>query len=153
MSQQDLAAVRLTLSALFLTFLVTASLLASIVSPPRSFPIIQPNPDYHHANDPHQQGGKVDALAEMAKKSFSDSWAYYAPYYPAAHFEESGRMREGCVVSQVNIVSHPTMPQSTPTQFPSFNVMVPGTLLQEQWEQSSLRSQSSRLPRATMIQN
>lgn len=120
MSRQDLASVRLTLIALFLTFLITAAFLVSIVSPPPNSPTAKPHPEQqHHDDDPHvQEGGMVDALAEAAKRSFSDSWAYYAPYYPAAPFQESMRTRKGCIISQVNIVSrHNVPPQSMPTQF------------------------------------
>ena len=106
-SQQDLVAVRLTLFALFLTFLITASFLVSILSHPHSFPITQQHDDDY----PHQEGD----IAEMAKKAFSNSWAYYAPYYPAASFQESTRTPEGCVISQVNIVSRHATPQSIST--------------------------------------
>lgn len=92
MSQQDIIAVRLTLSALLLTFFIIAPLLAKIISLPQ------------HNNDNPQNSGTLDALAGMAMKSFSESWAYYSPYYPATPFERSSR--KGCVVSQVNIVSH-----------------------------------------------
>jgi len=96
MSQQAIVTLRFTLVALFLTFLITASLLANIISSPRSSQILLP---------PHRHdGGTLDALAEMAIKSFSESWAAHSPYHPAAPFE--GSTREGCVVSQVNIVSH-----------------------------------------------
>jgi hypothetical protein len=96
MSRQDIIAVRLTLSALFLTFLIIASFLANIMS--RSSPVLLPQ----HVQQ--NNGGMLDALAGMAIKSFSESWAYYSPYYPAAPFEQSSW--KGCVVSQVNIVSH-----------------------------------------------
>ena len=113
MSRQDILTLRLTLSALFLTFLIIASLLANIVSVPRGSPTLHSQPvQQHHDDDPHQDGGMLDALAEMAAKSFSESWAYYSPYHPAAPFE--GSMRQGCVVSQVNIVSRHAVPGGTP---------------------------------------
>ena len=102
MSRQDIIALRITLSALFLTFLIIASLLTNIVSSLHGSSIPHPQPA-QHGDDPHQDGGVLDALAEMAIKSFSESWAYYSPYHPAAPFE--GATRKGCVVSQVNIVS------------------------------------------------
>lgn len=91
----DILAVRLTLSALFLTFLIFASLLASIVSPPHDSQTL-----------PHHDDGPVaiDALSQTSRKAFSSSWAHYAPYYPAATFGRS--TRRGCIVSQVNIVSN-----------------------------------------------
>jgi len=91
---REIVVLRLTLSALFLTFLIIGSLLANIVSSPHGPSILQQNHD----------GGMLDALAETAIKSYSESWAYYSPYHPAAPFE--GSTRKGCVVSQVNIVSH-----------------------------------------------
>ena len=149
MSRQDLTAVRYT-SALLLTFLITASLLANITFPPHSLPTQQ-----HHDGDPipDPEGGTVHALAELAKKSFSDLWAYYAPYYPAAQFQESTRTDKGCVVSQVNIVSHRATPQSILTQFTSSNVTAPDTLLLERQRRSSLHLQSYRLSRTIMTPN
>jgi len=69
--------------------------------------LLPPHSQKHHDGDPH----RLDPLAEMATKSFSESWAYYSPYHPAASFEDS--TREGCVVSQVNIVS-PQFPYAVP---------------------------------------
>ena len=57
-----------------------------------------------HNDDDPPNNGTLDALAAMAMKSFSESWAYYSPYYPTATFEPS--TWKGCVVSQVNIVSY-----------------------------------------------
>lgn len=105
MSRHDIFTLRLTLSGLILTFLIVVSLFANIASSPRDSPTLLPPPaQQHHDDDPHQNGGMLDELAEIAIKSFSESWAYYSPYHPAAPFE--GSTREGCVVSQVNIVSH-----------------------------------------------
>jgi len=156
MSRQDLVTLRLTLSALFLTFLIIASLLANIISSPHSSQTPLPSSSqHHHDGDPHQNGGVLDALAEMATKSFSESWAYYSPYHPAAPFE--GSTREGCVVSQVNIVSRrfPTpflrVPTSSMLTLPSSsNAMALVTPLPEQQGRSRPRSQSSRLPLASM---
>jgi len=121
MSQRDIVTVRLTLSALFLTFLIIASLLANIASSPHIYSTLQQNDD-----NPHQNGGTLDALAEMTIKLFSESWAYYSPYHPAAPFE--GSTRRGCVVSQVNIVSHYSHPHyvlSISIPLPSFNATGP----------------------------
>jgi len=105
MSQHDMiVAVRLTLSALFLTFFLITLLLVNIISSPQSSPLLLPqHPQQHNDGDP-QNSGMLDALAGMAIKSFSGSWAYYSPYYPVAPFERPSR--KGCVVSQVNIVSY-----------------------------------------------
>jgi hypothetical protein len=100
MSRQEIAAVRLSLFALFLTFLIIASLLANVTPLPRKrFPVQQ----HHNGDSLKNESGMVDSLAVMARKSFSDLWAYYAPYCPAATFKDA--TREGCLVSQVNIVS------------------------------------------------
>lgn len=118
MFQQEIAAIRLALSALFLTFIIIASLLANVISSQDGSSSLQ----QHHDDDSHQHNGTVDALAETARKSFSNAWAYYAPYYPAAPFDNS--TREGCVVSQVNIVSHHfyhTAPRLMPNSSSSFN--------------------------------
>jgi len=152
MSRQDLVTLRLTLSALFLTFLIIASLLANIISSPHSSQTpLPPSSQHHHDGDPHQNGGVLDALAEMATKSFSESWAYYSPYHPAAPFE--GSTREGCVVSQVNIVNHhfSTPGHLTDAYLPSSsNVMALVTPPPEQQGRSRPRSQSFRLPQASM---
>ena len=104
MSRQDIVTLRLTLSALFITFLVIASLLANITSSLHSSSALHSQPvEQHHDDNPNQNGGMLDALAQTAAKSFSESWAYYSPYHPAAPFE--GSTRKGCVVSQANIVS------------------------------------------------
>jgi len=108
MSQQDIIAARLTLSALFLTFFIIASLFANIVPPPQSSPALLPQHVQQHNDDSPQNSGMLDALAGMAIKSFSESWAYYSPYHPAAPFERSSR--NGCIVTQVNIVSHDSHP-------------------------------------------
>lgn len=96
----DITAVRLTLFALLATFLVVASLLINPISLSQSA-LARPSQSNHDDNS--QNSGTLDALAEMAIKSFSESWAYYSPYHPATPFEPSAR--KGCVVSQVNIVS------------------------------------------------
>lgn len=106
MSQQDIIAVRLALSALFLTFLIIASLLMNVASPSQSFSIPQ-----QHNDDNSHENGMLDILAEMAMKSFSASWAYYSPYYPAAPYE--GSPRKGCIISQANIVSRESHPYHT----------------------------------------
>lgn len=108
MSQQDIIAVRLTLSALFLTFFIVASLFVNVISPPQSSPALLPQHVQQHNDEDSQNSGMLDALAGMAIKSFSKSWAYYSPYYPAAPYERSSR--KDCVVSQVNIVSHYSHP-------------------------------------------
>ena len=69
--------------------------------------LLPPHLQKRHDGDPH----RLDALAEMATNSFSESWVYYSPYHPAASFE--GPTREGCVVAQVNIVS-PQFPYAVP---------------------------------------
>ena len=78
MSRQDIAAVRLTLSALFLTFFVLFLLLINIVS-------------------------SLPCSIYFCRPPFSELWANTSPYYPAAPYE--GSTPKGCVVSQVNIVS------------------------------------------------
>ena len=157
MSRQHIATLRLTLSTLFLTFLIIASLFANFASSPhRSQTLLPPPTQHHHDGDPHRNGGVLDALAEMATKSFSESWAYYSPYHPAAPFE--GSMREGCAVSQVNIVS-PHFLHAAPNGpalsmlilLFSSNATALGIPPPEQRGRSPPRSQSFKLLQATTI--
>lgn len=91
LSRQEKIKLRLTLSALFVACFTGLWLLIDILASPDGFPA--PRDEYRSSDAPG-----FDKLPSM-----STSWAYYSPYHPAAEFE--GSTREGCVVSQVNIVS------------------------------------------------
>ena len=83
LSQQEKAN-RLTTLAPFVACLTGLLLLVNLVSP---------------SKEQRDHSVSASMLAELLPAS----WAYYSPYHPAAKFE--GSTREGCFVSQVNIVS------------------------------------------------
>ena len=130
LSQQERTKLRLAIFAFFIASLTGIFLFVNIVSSPEEFPA---------SRDEYRSRG---ASGSDRMKSLSASWASYSPYHPAADFD--GSTREGCVVSQVNIVSSPFgfLPASiiSPSiyfiasrlaAFRSFNATVPDTQLPE----------------------
>jgi hypothetical protein len=109
-SINEITTVRLTVFALLTTSFTVASLLIDTISLSQNAPALSSQSVQQHHGDNAQSSGTLDALAETVMESFSGSWAYYSPYHPAAPFETS--TRNGCVVSQVNIVSCDSRPYS-----------------------------------------
>ena len=98
LSQQEEIKHRLTLFTFFIACFTGLFLLVSPVSSPEGFPV--------PSNESRSSG--VPALDKLAENVLPASWAYYSPYRPAGKFE--GSTREGCVISQVNIVSSAPLP-------------------------------------------
>jgi len=95
LSPQERFKLHATIFALFISCLTGLSLFVNVVSPPEWLP----------ASRGEYQSRDViefDKLSSTAPKLFSTSWAYYSPYHPAGKY--GGPTREGCVVSQVNIL-------------------------------------------------
>jgi len=92
-SPQEKLKLRLALFALFVACSTSIFLLVNAFSSPWGFPVFR--------GEYRSRG--LDQLAPIAAEPLSSSWAYYSPYNPAGKFD--GSTREGCVVSQVNIVS------------------------------------------------
>lgn len=93
LSRQEKIILRLTLSALFVACLAGLLFLVNVVASLEGFPA---------SRDECRSRG-ILGFDKSPSASSSTSWAYYSPYYPAGKFK--GPTREGCVVSQVNIVS------------------------------------------------
>jgi len=124
LSQQERIKLRLTIFTFFVACLTGLFLLLNVVSSPEGFPT---------SRDEYRSRG-ISGSDRI--KSLSTSWAYYSPYQPAADFD--GSTREGCVVSQVNIVSlvwFPSLDRSQSIHFDAscraalhrFNAMAPDT--------------------------
>jgi hypothetical protein len=97
LSPQEKLKLRLTLFALCLASFTSLLLFINVVSPQEGFSALR---DEYHSRDVISAFNKSSSIATEPLSSY---WAYYSPYHPAAKFE--GSVREGCVVSQVNIVS------------------------------------------------
>lgn len=92
LSQQEKIELHLTLLGLFTLFLACFTsivLLVNLIPPPAL------RDEYHSRS--------VVWFDQLATVPLPTLWASYSPYHPAGEFE--GSTREGCVVSQVNIVS------------------------------------------------
>jgi len=144
LSPEEKIKLRVALFALFAACLTGLSLFVDVVSSPARFPAY------------HTRGVLgSDKLASVAV----GSWAYYSPYHPAGKFE--GSTRDGCVVSQVNIVSSfSPSDRSHRRSFSvrhsdvasySFNATGHDTQLPEQPRESWRPSKSFKLPLITMI--
>lgn len=131
LSQQEEVKLRIIQSALFVACLTGLLVLVNAVAPPEGFPE-PPRNDY-------RSRGALVGSDKSPLVPFSTSWACYSPYHPVGKYE--GSTGEGCVVSQVNIVSSvPALIDLTADPLPyvtdtivsnSSNAMVPGTQLPE----------------------
>lgn len=95
LSPQEKVKLRLAVFTFFGTCFTSLFLLLNVVSP-EGFPTFR---DEYYSRGVIPDFDKTSITAGP----LSSSWAYYSPYRPAGKFE--GLTPEGCVVSQVNIVS------------------------------------------------
>jgi hypothetical protein len=102
LSQQEKVKLWLTLSTFSAACFTGILLFIAAVPLPVGFPTLR---DDYHSRSPTSRSGHVSPTT-------ADSWASYSPYYPAGKYEQP--TREGCVVSQVNIVSSFPSPWSIP---------------------------------------
>ena len=88
----------LILSSLFLACFSILLLLVTVISSLTGFPVLS-------RNGYHSLGAMFgfDTSSAIDKAPLSSLWASHSPYHPAGEYE--GSTREGCVVTQVNIVS------------------------------------------------
>ena len=97
LSRREKIGLCLALSSFFLACFSILLLLVTVISSLAGFPTSR---DEYHSRTATFGFDKSSAID---KAPLSSLWASYSPYHPAGEYE--GSIREGCVVTQVNIVS------------------------------------------------
>ena len=98
LSQQEKARLYLTLSTFSAACFAGLLLFMSVIPFPEVFPALRGD---YRSRGTTSRSDNLQPLTGTHRPS--SSWAAYSPYHPAGRYERT--VREGCVVSQVNIVS------------------------------------------------
>ena len=152
LSRREKIGLCLKLSFFFLACFAILSLFVTVISSLARFPVLSRD-EYHGRGVTFG----FNTLSTVDNTSLSSLWAYNSPYHPAGEYE--GSIREGCVVTQVNIVSsfplafHRSQGRltylcATPR---SFNATEPDTRLLVQLKKLRRHSRNSKLQRPTAI--